>query len=73
MPLDDTPYPTDDSEETQSAQLPLGFLECCVLATERAMLRERKLLLVRLLVLAGVIAYAAAGAAFELYEIFREL
>ena len=43
-----------------------------MLATERAMLRERKLLLVRLLVLAGVIAHATARAALELDEIFRE-
>ena len=43
-----------------------------MLAAERAMLRERELLLVRLLVLACVIAHAATGTALEFYKIFRE-
>ncbi len=42
-------------------------------AAEAAMLRERELLLVRLLVLAGMITDTAAGAAFHLYEVFRKL
>ena len=68
--MDDTPAPPDDNGETGNAQLALGFLVGRVLAAPTAMLRERELFLVRLLILARVIADAAAGAAFELYEIF---
>ena len=70
LPLNDTPYPTDDSEETENPQLALRFFMSRVLAAPSAVLGERKLLLVSLLVLARIIAHPGAGAAFHLYEVF---
>ena len=43
-----------------------------MLPAPSAMLGERELLLVRLLVLARIIAHPGAGAALHLYEIFQE-